>query len=309
MVKEDKKVWKDKYFTRLRTCLGKYQKALLINVDNVTSMQMMQVRAGLRGTAEMMMGKNTMMRKVISTQDDDNWSAVLPFVKQNMGFVFTNDELNNVRDIIQSNQKNTAAKVGVIAPCDFILEAQQTTLGPEKTQFFQALNLKTKITRNCIELEQKTQLITKGEKVGASEATLLQLLNIKPFYFGINIVKVYENGSVFQPEILDITPDIIRKNFMEGVQKVAALSCAINYPTLPAMPYMIGNGFRNLLAVAFASNVSFKEAEDFKNMAQSVAANVVVEERKEDKKEEVKEAEPEEDESDEEMGLGMFDED
>ena len=50
-------------------------------------------------------------------------------------------------------------------------------------------------------------------QVGASEAALLQMLNIKPFHYGLIISHVYDNGAVFSPEILDITDDDIIKKF------------------------------------------------------------------------------------------------
>ena len=48
-------------------------------------------------------------------------------------------------------------------------------------------------------------LIHKGDKVGASEATLLQMLDVKPFAYGLIVENIYDNGAVFAPEVLDIT--------------------------------------------------------------------------------------------------------
>jgi large subunit ribosomal protein LP0 len=49
---------------------------------------------------------------------------------------------------------------------------------PGKTSFFQALGVPTKIARGTIEITTDLKLIEAGNKVGASEATLLNLLNI-----------------------------------------------------------------------------------------------------------------------------------
>lgn len=45
-------------------------------------------------------------------------------------------------------------------------------------------------------------LTRKGEKVGNSEAALLQKLDIKPFSYGLVIEQVYDNGSIFDPAVL-----------------------------------------------------------------------------------------------------------
>lgn len=58
-------------------------------------------------------------------------------------------------------------------------------------------------------------LIKTGDKVGASEATLLNMLNISPFSYGLLIQQVYDNGSVYSPEVLDITEASLHTRFLE----------------------------------------------------------------------------------------------
>ena len=43
---------------------------------------------------------------------------------------------------------------------------------------------------------------------------------------------------------------------------MAACSLAIGYPTVVSVPHSIVNGFKNLLAIAAETDVSFKEAEE-----------------------------------------------
>lgn len=52
----------------------------------------------------------------------------------------------------------------------------------------QVLNIPTKINKGTVEITSNVALIKAGEKVGASEATLLAKLGIKPFSYGL-IVK------------------------------------------------------------------------------------------------------------------------
>merc|ERR1712072_345454 len=116
-----------------------------------------------------------------------------------------------------------------------------TGMGPEKTSFFQALSIPTKITRGTIEIISDVHLIKTGDKVGMSEATLLNMLKISPFTYGLVVQKVYDNGSIFDPEILDITDDDLKAKFMAGVANVAALSLAMSYPTIASVPHSVVN--------------------------------------------------------------------
>jgi len=303
MVREDKSTWKSNYFAKLVSLLDEYPKCFIVGADNVGSKQMQEIRIALRGQAVVLMGKNTMMRKAIRGHVEKNpdLERLLPHIKQNVGFVFTNQDLMEVRDLLLANKVKAPAKAGALAPLDVMVPAQNTGMGPEKTSFFQALSIPTKITKGTIEIIQDVPLITAGDRVGMSEATLLNMLKISPFTYGLIIQKVYDAGTVFSPEILDITDDDLKARFMQGVANVAAVCLQIGYPTVASAPHSIVNGMKNLLAIAAVTDITFKEAEMIKEYladpskfasAAPAAAAAPVEE---------------EEEEDDDMGFGLFD--
>jgi len=313
MVREDKSTWKANYFVKLAELLEEYPRCFIVGADNVGSKQMQEIRIALRGKAVVLMGKNTMMRKAIRGHLESNpdLERLLPHIKMNVGFVFTNEELISVRDMLLANKVKAPAKAGALAPLDVIVPAQNTGMGPEKTSFFQALSIPTKITKGTIEIIQDVPLITAGDRVGMSEATLLNMLKISPFTYGLVVQKVYDSGSVFDPEILDITDEDLKAKFMAGVANVAALSLAISYPTIASVPHSVVNGMKNLLAVAAVTDISFKEAEMLKEFladpskfaaaaapAAAAAAPAAAAAAK---------VEEEEEEEDDDMGFGLFD--
>jgi large subunit ribosomal protein LP0 len=316
MGREDRATWKSNYFLKLIQLLDEYPKCFIVGVDNVGSKQMQQIRGSLRSNAVLLMGKNTMIRKAIRGHLENNpaLEKILNHIKGNVGFVFTRDDLVDVRDRILENKVKAPARAGAIAPLDVKLPPQNTGLGPEKTSFFQALQIPTKISKGTIEILNEIHLIKKDDKVGASEATLLNMLNISPFTYGLKILQVYDSGTVFAPEILDITPEDLRSKFLEGVRNVAAVSLAIGYPTVASAPHSIVNGLKKLIAIAVETEITFKEAEmskeylkDPSKFASAVAAAPAAgagSPAKEAKKEEKKE---ESDESGDDMGFGLFD--
>lgn len=284
-----------------------------VNADNVGSKQMQQIRISLRGHAVVLMGKNTMMRKAIRGHLGSNpkLDQLLPYIKGNIGFVFTKEELVSIRDMLVSNKVRAPARAGALAPLDVVVPAQNTGLGPEKTSFFQALNIPTKITKGTIEIIQDVNLIKSGDRVGMSEATLLNMLNISPFTYGLAVQKVYDSGTIFDPAILDITEADLKAKFMAGVARVAALSLAIKYPTVASVPHSIVNGLKNCLALAAVTDITFKEAEKLKEFLAdpskfAAAAPVAAAPAAAAAAAPAKAEEPEE-ESDDDMGFGLFD--
>jgi len=76
----------------------------------------------------------------------------LPHIRGNVGFVFTKQDLVDVRDRLTENKVRAPARAGALAPCPVNIDPQNTGLGPEKTSFFQALSIPTKISKGTIEI-------------------------------------------------------------------------------------------------------------------------------------------------------------
>lgn len=292
-----------------------YPKCFIVGADNVGSKQMQSIRGILRGNGVVLMGKNTMMRKAIRGHLENNalLEKLLPHIKGNVGFVFTKGDLNEIREALTDSKVQAPARPGAIAPLHVIIPAQNTGLGPEKTSFFQALSIPTKISKGTIEIINDVPILKPGDKVGASEATLLNMLNISPFQYGLQIEQVYDSGSIFSPEILDIKPEDLRAKFQAGVANLAAVSLAAGYPTIASAPHSIANGFRNLLALAATTDVEFAQATTIKEyikdpskFAAAVAAPVAAVAGKAAEKK-VEKVESEEEEEDDDMGFGLFD--
>jgi large subunit ribosomal protein LP0 len=259
---------KQTYFGKLIDLINKYNQILIVGADNVGSNHMQAIRKSLRGKAEILMGKNTMIRKAIKGQLEKNpgLETLQHWVRGNVGFVFTSSDLKEIRDLISGNKLCAPARVGSLAPCDVFLPAGNTALDPSQTNFMQALNIATRINKGTIEIINQVHLIKKGEKVGSSEATLLQKLDIKPFFYGLLPLKVYKDGSVFEPSVLDVTDDDIITKFSFGVKQLAALSLQINFPTIAAVPHYFATAYKNILAISVATDYTFERAEKIKKL-------------------------------------------
>ncbi|KAF9090603.1 ribosomal protein P0 (A0) (L10E) [Mortierella sp. GBA35] len=302
---------KEEYFQKLKTYLEEYNSIFIVNVDNVGSNQMHEIRKALRGDAKILMGKNTMVRRAIRILQVENpdYEKLMPSVRGNVGFVFTNSDLKTIRDKVLTNRVKAPAKAGALAPIDVFIPAGNTGMEPGKTSFFQALGVPTKIARGTIEIINDVHLIKVGVRVGASEATLLNMLNISPFTYGLTVVQVYDNGTVFHPSVLDIEEDALIGHFVAGIKNIAAISLQIGYPTVASVPHSIINSYKNLLAVSIATEYSFPGSEKIKAYladpsAFAVAAPVAAAASSAAKVEEKVE---EKEESDDDMGFGLFD--
>jgi len=265
---------KKNYWTRLVALLEEYNRVLIVTADNVGSNQMQKIRKAMRGKAVLLMGKNTMIRKAMRDQlvKTPSLEYLLPYVKGNIGLVFTNGDLADIRTKLTELKIQAGAKAGSIAPVEVIVPAGNTGQEPTKTSFFQALSIPTKINRGTIEILNDIHLLTVGQKVSLSQAALLQMLGVRPFQYGLKVTTVYDNGAVYPAAVLDLTDDDILKKFYRGVSNVAALSLQIGYPTIVSVPHSVINGYKNLLAVSIATDYTFPGSEKIKQLLSDPAA-------------------------------------
>ncbi|KAK0656692.1 ribosomal protein L10-domain-containing protein [Cercophora newfieldiana] len=302
------------YFDKLKGLLEDYKSIFIVTVDNVSSQQMHEIRQSLRGEGIVLMGKNTMVRRALKTflVDVPEYERLLPFVKGNVGFVFTNGELKDIRDKILANKVAAPARAGAVAPSDVWIPAGNTGMEPGKTSFFQALGVPTKIARGTIEITTDLKLVEANAKVGPSEATLLNMLNISPFTYGMGISQVYDQGNTFPPSVLDIGEEQLLKAFSTAITTIAALSLAINFPTLPSVIHSLVNTYKKVLAVAIETKFSWPEIEELKDRianpdAYAAAAPAATEAAAATETKAAEKEESEKEESDDEGFGGLFD--
>jgi large subunit ribosomal protein LP0 len=261
---------KSEYIDRLLSLLDSYDRCFIVGIDNVSSNQIHQMRAALRGVGEICMGKNTLIRKIFSMYLEQNpghpYGSILPLIRGNVGFIFTDAEMKVVGDLIDSNRVPAPARVGAIAPVDVIIPPGPTGCDPGQTNFFQTLQIPTKIQKGQIEITTAVHILSVGDKVGSSEAVLLQKLDIRPFTYGMEVQYVYDKGILLDAAVLKIDDSVLTAKLSQALRYINGLSMAIHYPTLTSAPHSLHRAFKTLvsLVVEGCTDFSFAEAEPYK---------------------------------------------
>ena len=96
---------KEEYFEKFKGYLDAYSKCFIVEVDNVGSKQLQDTRRELRGKADVLMGKNTLMRKVVNAFIEEHpghgIAELLPHLVGNCGLIFVKKDLDKVREIVK----------------------------------------------------------------------------------------------------------------------------------------------------------------------------------------------------------------
>jgi len=244
------------YATKFNKLLDEYSTCLIVTVTNVGSNQIGEMRKLFRKRGRFLFGKNTLIRKCIreyiKTSGNRKLMALLDLCRGNSGFFFTKDDIGQLRKEITSRQVQTAAKAGAIAPIDVIIPPGPTGMEPTQTTFFQTMNISTRINRGQIDITDEVHLIKQGEKVNPSQASLLTKLGNKPFFYGMKVRAVYDDGNAYDASALDITMQDVANGFAFASRQVAAFSFALNRPTMTSVPHSTMNTYKKVLSLGLS---------------------------------------------------------
>lgn len=74
--------------------------------------------------------------------------------------------------------------------------------------------------------------------MGASKATLLNMFNIVPFFWGLIIQQVFNNNDIYNSKVLYINNLSLHSHFLEGTHKCC--QCLYEYyETVVSVPHSI----------------------------------------------------------------------
>jgi large subunit ribosomal protein LP0 len=210
-----RKIRNRRVIKQLCTNFLKYNQVIVVTLDNVSNAQLQKARVALQKSekpGDLIIGKNSIIQKALKWlttepekgtkeyEDHSKWKrrpelkSFIKLVEGNVGLIFSDDDYSSVKDVIEAEVMNVAAKTGVPSPCDVIIPAGPTNLDVGKVQIFQKLNVPTKAVKNMLEIQKDIHIIKKNEKVTATGSELCRLLGLKPFAYKLEMRKVWMNG-------------------------------------------------------------------------------------------------------------------
>jgi len=92
--------------------------------------------------------------------------------------------------------------VGYPSDIEVIVPAGQTSIDIKMTNFFQKQNIPTKVMNKKINIEKNVVLIMPGELVNGTHLKIIELLDLCPFKFKVQIKCVWDKGNIFSKEVI-----------------------------------------------------------------------------------------------------------
>lgn len=215
--------------------LSTYSMIGLTNLDGISSNVLQRIRKTLRGDTEIKVAKNTLKRIAINNTKAKNpkIQKIFDHVKGNQALIFSNKNPFALQKFFNANRVAVAAKPGQIATDDVWVSAGPTEMSPGPViGEFNSIGIRTSVDAGKIKINQDTKVLSAGDVITETHASIFSKLGIKPLKMGIALnLALEESGELLYEKDLNIDVEAILSDLEMAYVHAFNLSVGIEYPT------------------------------------------------------------------------------
>ena len=262
MMTQQVAVWKREIFDDLTELLNKYSVIAVADLQKVRSSQIQEIRKKLRGKADLIVAKNTILRKAAdkAASRRENVDRFAQSLTGSKVLIFTQMNPFELIIFLNKNKVRVPAKGGDVATSDIMVPAGNTGLqpGPVISEFNEA-KVQTRIEGGSIFVAKDTVVVRKDEVIPVKIASLLSKLGMKPMEAGLSLSYAYDNGSVLGPNDLAFDLDKMRADISSTARLAFGVAVEANIMLPETAPMIISKACRQAIAVSLEAEFFTKE--------------------------------------------------
>jgi len=247
--------WKREEVEELVDLIESYDSVGIVDVTGIPSRQLQDMRAGLHGTAEIRMSRNTLLERALA-EVDDGLETLTEYISGQVGLVGTNDNPFGLFQQLEASKTAAPISAGEVAPNDITIPEGDTGVDPGPfVGELQEVGADARIQDGSIQVLSDSTVLSAGEEVSDTLESVLSELGIEPKEVGLDLRAVYAEGVLFEPEELELDIDAYRADVRAAAGRARNLAIDAGFPTAETVPAQLGtaSGEAEALALHAAS--------------------------------------------------------
>ena len=234
----------------------------IVDMHGIPGQQIQSMRAGLREHAYLKMAKNNLLLLALdeAAKKRPGLEGLKESVHGQCAIVATDIDPFKLCKRFDATMTPAAAKPGQLAPKDIIVPKGPTPFGPGPIiGELQKIGLPAAIEAGKIAVKKDTTLVKCGEPIPAPVAAMLPKLNILPMIVGMELRSVFEDGIIYQKDVLAIPDDYYPTMFATAAHNAFALAMEIEYCTKETIVPLVTKAFREAMGLSITAAIPTKE--------------------------------------------------
>jgi large subunit ribosomal protein L10 len=265
MITQQVAVWKKEIFDDLSELMNKYPVIAVADLQKVRSSQIQEIRKKLRGRADMLVAKNTILKKAAEKAADgkENVDKFADSLTGSKVLIFTQMNPFELIIFLDKNKVRVPAKGGDVATGDIMIPAGNTGMqpGPVISEFNEA-KVQTRIEGGSIFVAKDTVVVEKGGVIPVKTASLLSKLGMKPMEAGLSLSYAYDHGSILNTNDLEFNLDKMKADISSAARLAFGVAVEANILLPETAPMILGKAYRQAVEVSVESGFFTKQTAD-----------------------------------------------
>ena len=225
----------------------------IIDLTNLPSAQFQKIKHKLRKDFNVIVSKKSLIKIALENiKDSKKGIEKLEKYLENVmpALILTKEDAFKIAKLLDKNKSSTAAKPGQIAPKDLTVPEGPTAFPPGPIiGELGAAGIKAAIQEGKVIIKEESTLVKKGEEITQQQSDLLAKFGIEPMEIGLNIVAVYQDGDVFESEVLSVDEAEYLNRIQIAAGEALNLAVFVAYPTKDTIKILLQKAEREKLAL------------------------------------------------------------
>jgi len=254
--------WKKDVVKELTDAMVSSHVVAIVDLRGIPSAQLQQMRAGMRGSANVVMTRNTLVDIAITEAAKKRPGIeVLKEAVSGQCAVVTS-EMNPFKlfRAMEATKSPAPAKPGDIAPEDIMVKAGDTPFKPGPiVGELQKAGIPAGIENGKVVFKKDKVLVEKGKPVPEDIAKVLPRLEIFPMTVGLDMKAAFENGTLYRRDVLNVPADYYSTMLATASRNALALSMTIAYVTPFTIRPLMTKAYREAMALSIEAAYPTKD--------------------------------------------------
>ena len=258
---------------KVRALAKEYKIIGVVDVESLPAPQFQKIRATINKTAKVLIVKKNIINLVFAELEKTHpgISKLADKMTGVVGLVFTNDNPFTLYKFVKKNKSSAPAKAGSIAPADIVVPAGPTSFAPGPIiGELGAFKIKAGINAGKVEIKEDSLVAKEGDEISGDLAGILTRLGIEPMEVGLNIRAIYEDGTIYGRDVLDVDEEAILADLANEAARCNALAIGLKYFTKENISHFIGIAGSDSLALGVG--IAYPAAETINRLLSKASA-------------------------------------
>ena len=234
----------------------------IVEIGGIPAPQMQKMRKNLHGIASIRSAKNNLLLRALDEAEKQvkGISGLKDMINGQSAVIATDMNPFKLFAQLKATRTNAPAKGGEIAIHDIEVKAGDTPFKPGPiVGELQKAGIPAAIQEGKVVIKTDKVLVPKGEKISQEIAQMLTRLEIFPIEIGITLNGVFEEGSIFQPDVLDIDVDEFLGKMKQASVDAFTLAVETSWMTKDTIEPLLIKAYYNAFTLALEQGIMNKQ--------------------------------------------------